>query len=104
MPSQTIVRCKLSFGSFVKLSVIVSIGVLPVLALLVGGAILIHPGQILGLSFSSLTILSTAAAFEAAGFVFSTIVAGIVGGALSYPFYWWLCRKRGGLILKGNFE
>jgi hypothetical protein len=34
----------------------------------------------------------------------SIVVSGVLLGLFSYPFYAWLCRRRGGVILRGKFE
>jgi hypothetical protein len=107
MTSPNIVHGRLSLGSFIKLSVIAAIGLLPVLAVFFGLAILIgfarrdHPASqddMLVLALWPLLLLKVIAS------ALSIVLSGAFSGLCGYPFYAWLCRRRGGIILKGEFE
>ena len=111
MTSSNIVHGRLSLGSFIKLSVIAAIGMLPVLAIICGVAVLLGvarghhsansnmPDDFPAVLFWAL--LSLKAFAEA----LSIVIGGFFAGLCGYPFYSWLCRRKpGGVILKGQFD
>jgi hypothetical protein len=97
----------LSHDSFFKLSVIAAIGCLPVLTVLCVLAFLV--GLARGHNSADvadvlvfrvwrpllLNVIKSAVIVAGSGFL-----AGLCG----YSFYAWLCRRRGGIVLKGAFE
>jgi hypothetical protein len=111
MTSPNIVQGRLSLGSFIKLSVIAAIGLLPVLAIFYGLVVFIslarghhstNPGDIPDdlLVFALWPLLLLKVVTTAVSVVLSGFFAGLCG----YPFYAWLSRRRGGIVLKGKFE
>ncbi len=107
MTPPNIAHGRLSLGSFIKLSVIAAFGCLPVLAVLFGVAVLVelpfghhsaNGDEMLVMALWPLLLLK--AVFSAVSIVSSGFFAGLCG----YPFYAWLCRRRGGIVLKGKFE
>ena len=97
----------LSLGSFIKLSLIAAIGCLPVLAVFYGLAFLTdlarghQAASPDGFPISSLwPLLLLKIVIKS----LSVVASGFFAGLCGYPFYAWLCRRRGGLALKGRFE
>ncbi len=101
------VRCKLSLGSFIKVCVIAAVGALPILALAFLAAIVIGAlkaaitGKIAEFPFGGFEWLIAIA--KVAFFAFNTVLTGAFFGLVGYPVYSWLCRRRGGIILRGAF-
>jgi hypothetical protein len=112
MTSPNLVQGQLSLGSYIKLSVIGSIGILPVLAILYGMALLVSVarGATINLGgagpvpVSELLHLWPLGLLLALAHVVSIVVSGVFLGLFSYPFYAWLCRRGKGVILRGKFE
>lgn len=110
MTPPSIIRGKLSLGSFTKLCVIAAMGVLPVVAILFIFAFLIGvarsptPGHAFESALSQLVMLWPIVLFQIVGGIVSTILTGLFAGFCGYPFYSWLCRRRGGMYLKGGFS
>jgi len=106
MTTPNLVQGQLSLGSYVKLSVIAAIGILPVLAVICGiyfVVALIHVGAPTdppGLALALWPLLLFKVVAEAV----TIVLSGFFMGLFSYPFYAWLCRRWGGVILKGKFE
>jgi hypothetical protein len=107
MTPPNIVQGRLSLGSFIKLSVIAAIGLLPVLAVLFGSAFLIgfarhdRPASqedMLVLALWPILLLKVLTS------ALSIVLSGVFAGLCGYPFYAWLCHRRGGIILKGQFD
>ena len=106
-PAESIVIGRLSLSSFVKLCVIASLGVLPVIGLLalVGlGIGLVHSG-VPGAAqdFPSPSLVWYVVLLKIGSIICSTLLTGAFFGLAGYPFYSWLCRHRGGIILRGGF-
>jgi hypothetical protein len=107
MTPANIAHGRLSLGSFIKLSVIASIGCLPILAVLFGFAVLIglargnHSADADDMLAFTLWPLLLLKVFTSA---VSVVLSGFFAGLCGYPFYAWLCRRRGGLVLKGKFD
>jgi hypothetical protein len=108
MTPPNIAHGRLSLGSFVKLSVIASVGCLPVLVIVFGLAFFVGltrghhpttPDEAVGLALWPLFLL-----LKGITSVFSVVLSGFFAGLCGYPFYAWLCGRRGGVILKGKFE
>ena len=101
------VRCRLSLGSFIKLCAIAAIGTLPILALVLLVAIIIgalktaFTGQITEFPFGGFEWLI--AALKVAAVALNVVLTGAFFGLVSYPVYSWLCRRRGGIVLRGTF-
>jgi hypothetical protein len=111
MTSPNLVQGRLSLGSYVKLFFIGSIGILPVLVILFCITLLvslvrgsaIHFGGEASYHVSELLQLWPLGLLLALLEAVSIVASGILLGLFSYPFYAWLCRRRG-IILKGKFE
>ena len=105
----SIIRGRLSLGSFTKLCVIAALGVLPVIAILFVVAFLLGvarsptPGHAFQSSLSQLVMLWPIVLFQIVGGVVSTVLTGLFAGVCGFPFYSWLCRRRGGIYLRGSF-
>ncbi|MFO1477896.1 MAG: hypothetical protein U1F98_14775 [Verrucomicrobiota bacterium] len=95
---------RLSLGSFIKLSVIASIGCVPIPAVLFGLAFLagLAYGPAHSDDLSSLVWLLLFLKFIASAV--SIAISGFLAGLLGYPFYSWLCHRRGGIVLNGRLE
>lgn len=91
---------RLSLGSFIKLSVIAAIGCWPVLAILYGLIYFLGDHQSVGGVGVVMLVFALWVITSAVGAVGSGFLAGLCG----YPFYAWLCRQRGGIVLKGKFK
>lgn len=107
MTPQKVAQGKLSLGSFIKLTVIASIGCLPVLGVLFGVAFLI--GLARGHHTASshdfpIFVLWPLLLLKVITSAVSAVASGFFAGLCGYPFYAWLCRRRGGVILNGKFE
>lgn len=104
---QSIAHGILSLGSFIKLSVIAAIGCLPVLAVLYCLAILAglarghHTASSVDFPILTLWPLLLLKVIHVA---VTAVVSGFFAGLFGYPFYAWLCRRPGGIVLKGKFE
>jgi hypothetical protein len=105
---QNIARGTLSLGSFIKLSVIAAIGCLPVVGVLFALAFLV--GLVRGHHHTTspddfpMLILMPLLLLKVVLSAMSIVISGFFSGLCSYPFYAWLCRRRGGIVLNGRFE
>ena len=112
MTSPNLVQGQLSLGSFIKLSVVAAIGMLPVLAFLYGVALLVSLARGVTVDFgggslvpvSQLWPLWPLLLLKAVAGAVSIVLSGPFCGLCSYPFYAWLCRRRIGVVLKGKFD
>jgi hypothetical protein len=112
MTSPNLVQGQLSLGSYIKLFVIGSIGILPVMAIICGIVILIKcvRGDTINLGdgvvfpFSDLWHFWPVALVMVLFQAVSIVMSGAFLGLCSYPYYAWLCRRRMGVILRGKFE
>jgi hypothetical protein len=107
MTSANIVHGRLSLGSFIKLSVLAAIGLLPVLAVFFGLAFL--TGLARGHHATSpddlpIIVLWPLILLKVITSAVSVVLSGFFAGLCGYPLYAWLCSRRGGIILKGEFE
>jgi hypothetical protein len=113
MTSPNLVRGQLSLGSYIKLFVIDSIGILPIWAIFWVAVLLIKSvrgdtiifGDNLSVPISNFWYYWPIGLLLFIPEAISIIVSSAFLGLFSYPFYAWLCRKKpGGLILKGKFD
>ena len=106
-PAESTVIGRLSLSSFVKLFMIAALGVLPVFGLLtlmalgIGVVRSVRPLTVQDLppdAFMWFMLL-----VQVGGFIVSTLLTGAFFGVAGYPLYSWLCRRRGGIVLRGRF-
>lgn len=105
--SQNMAHGILSLGSFIKLSVIAAIGCLPVLAVLYGLAFLFGLARSHHTASSAdfpVLVLWPFLLLKVFYFAVTAVVSGFFAGLFGYPFYTWLCRRPGGVVLKGKFQ